>query len=84
MEQFTSFEKEIMDSYQKFTNIYYDPEKKRQYDKWIKDGTIEKTWIQIYKKINIERHIQELLFVPNYDQSSIITEMDEYIHKNLN
>lgn len=84
MEQFTPFEKEIMEYYNNFTNVYYDPEKKRQYDKWIKDGTIEKTWIQIYKKITIEHHIQELLFVPNYDQSSIITEMDEYIYKNLN
>ena len=84
MEEFTPFEKEIMDSYKKFTNVYYDPEKKRQYDKWIKDGTIEKTWIQIYKKLPIENHIQELLFVPNYDQNFIMTEMEEYINKSLN
>jgi hypothetical protein len=84
MEEFTALEKEIMNSYKKFTNFYYDPEKKRQYDKWMKDGTIEKTWIQIYKKIPIETHIHKLLFVQNYDQNSIITEMDEYIEKNLN
>ena len=83
MEQFTQFEKEIIEHYQNFTNVYYNPEKKSQYDKWIKDGTIEKTWIQIYKKLPIETHIQELLFVPNYDQNSIITEMESYITKNL-
>jgi len=83
MEQFTPFEKKIMNSYKNFTNVYYDPEKKRQFDKWIKDGTIEKTWIEIYKKIPIETHINELLFVQNYDQNSIITEMNEYIENKL-
>ena len=84
MEQFTSLEKEIIEYCQNFTNVYYHLEKKRQYDKWLKDGTIEKTWIEIYKKTPITNHIQELLFTPNYDQTSIITEMDEYIHKKLN
>ena len=84
MEEFTPFEKEIIEHYQKFTNVYYDPEKKSKYDKWIKDGTIERTWIQIYKKLPIENHIQELLFVPNYDTSSIITEMEQFINKSLN
>ena len=56
--EFTPFEKEIIELYKDFTKVYYDPEIKQKHNKWTKDGTLEKTWIEIYKKLPIQSHIE--------------------------
>lgn len=80
---FTPFEKELIHLYKDFTKVYYDPEIKQKHNQWTKDYTLEKTWIEIYNKSPIESHIQELLFQPNFDESTVLTEMEDYINQSL-
>ena len=81
--ELTHFEKEIIDLYKDFTKIYYDPEIKKKHTNWSKDGILEKTWIEIYKKTPIETHIQKLLFQSDFDESTVMTEMENYINQSL-
>ena len=78
----SEFEKEIFIIYNNFSKYYRDPIISSKNDKWTKDGTKEKTWIQIYNKLPIDSHIESLLFNQKYEEKSIITEMEQYISSN--
>lgn len=81
--ELTDFEKEIIELYKDFTKVYYDPKIKEKHTKWSIDGTLEKTWNDIYKKLPIESHIKQLLFQPEFEESTILTEMENYINQSL-
>jgi hypothetical protein len=83
MSELSDSEKKFIQLYKNYKTYYNDPIVKQQHDKWTKDGTKEKTWIRIYTKLPIESHIESLLFNSSYNEDSVLTEMEQYIQKNL-
>jgi hypothetical protein len=79
MNSLTGWEKLFFELYKNYSKNIKDPEFKLLDQKWTRDGTKERTWIEIYNKIEIDSHIETLLFIPKFNESIIISEMDTYI-----
>jgi hypothetical protein len=79
MNELTKEEKEFIKLYKNYSKFIKDPEFKLFDSKWMQDGTKEKMWINIYNKLQIENHIESLVFKPVFNEESVITEMDNFI-----
>ena len=75
----TEHEKRFVEYYTNYSNYYNDLAFRKLDKKWTDDGTKEQMWISIYSKLSIDIHNENLLFIPKFDEKTIISEMDSYI-----
>jgi hypothetical protein len=83
MNSLSEEEKIFINLYKNYSNNIKNKDFELLDKKWTMDGTKEKTWIQIYTKLPIEKHIEQLLFIPDFNESTIISEMDTFISSKL-
>jgi hypothetical protein len=84
MNNLTEGEIKFIKMYKNYSKLINDPKFKTLDDKWTRDGTKERTWIQIYNKTSISSALEALVFNPVFNEGSVITEMENYINDNSN
>jgi hypothetical protein len=75
-------EEKFIKMYKNYSKLINEPKFKTLDDKWTRDGTKERTWIQIYNKIPISSSLEALVFNPVFNEGSVITQMEHYISLN--
>ncbi len=73
-------EKSVIEFYKNYTSLIKDPKNALVDEKWTKNGTKEKTWVQIYQKLPINPALESLLFI-SYDEKSVLDELDTLTSK---
>jgi len=79
LNKLTDSEKQWIEWFKTYYRTILDPDIKKQ----ILEANKEKTWIQIYTKLPIEPHVESLLFRRAIDETSIVSEMEEYIQSHF-
>lgn len=74
----TEKERRFMELYNNYSINYNDLEFRKLDNKWTSDGTKESMWINIYTKLPIDTHINQLLFNNSFDEQTVISEMASF------
>jgi len=79
--ELTDQERRLMELYNNYSVNYNDLEFRKLDNKWTSDGTKEKMWISIYTKLSIDTNTKNLLFNSNFDEQTVVSEMEVYLCK---
>lgn len=82
--ELTTEDKRFMDLYNNYSKYYNDLEFRKLDIRWTSDGTKESMWIGIYNKLPIETHINQMLFNSNFDEQTVISEMESVYQTMVN
>ncbi len=82
MNNLTEGEEKFIKMYKNYSKLINDPKFKILDDKLTREGTKERTWINIYNKTQISSALEALVFNQVFNEGSVVTEMENYIKLN--